>query len=79
MDIIHEAGSGIAVPTRVNYIEDQGRPVDDASRAEAEVKVRDWKEKGEFYIPRFSEERKDELRGKLDYPQEGSPFSKNET
>lgn len=78
MDIIHEAGSGLAVPTRVNYIEDDGRPADEAGRSEAETTVRDWKAKGDYYIPRFSEERKDELRGTLDYPQEGSPFSKKD-
>lgn len=79
MDIIHEAGSGIAVPTRVNYVEDQGRPADQASRSDAEAKVKDWKEKGEYYIPRFTEERKEELRDTLEYPQEGSPFSQKDT
>ena len=79
MDIIHEAGSGIAVPTRVNYVEDQGRPADQGSRSDAEAKVKDWKEKGVYYIPRFTEERKEELRNTLEYPQEGSPFSQKDT
>jgi len=79
MDIIEEAGSGLAVPTRMNYVDNQGRPTNDLQRTEATDKVKEWKENGEFYIPKFSDKRKDELKETLDYPQKGSPFSKEET
>jgi len=79
MDIIEEAGSGLAVPTRMNYVDNQGRPTNDLQHTEATDKVKEWKENGEFYIPKFSDKRKDELKETLDYPQKGSPFSKEET
>jgi len=79
MDIIEEAGTSLAVPTRMNYVDNQGRPTNDLQRTEVTDKVREWKENGEFYIPKFSDKRKDELKETLDYPQKGSPFSKEET
>jgi MscS family membrane protein len=78
MDIVHEAGSGLAVPTRENYVDEGGRPLDQVGRSEAEAKVREWQESGEYYIPRFTEERKEELRSTLEYPQSGSPFGKRD-
>jgi MscS family membrane protein len=78
MDIIEEAGTSLAIPARMNYVDDQGRPKNELSKTEAEDKVQEWKEKGEYYIPKFSDKRKDELKETLDYPQKGSPFSKEE-
>ena len=77
MDIIEEAGTGLAIPARMNYVDDQGRPKNELSRTEAEDKVKEWKEKGEYYIPKFTEQRKEELKETLEYPQKGSPFSKD--
>jgi MscS family membrane protein len=75
MDIIEEAGTGLAIPTRMNYVDNQGRPTDDLARTEATDKVKEWKEKGEFYIPKFSDKRKEELKETLEYPPEGSPLN----
>ena len=46
MEIIHEAGSGMAVPARMNYVENHGRPVDQNKQSIAENAVTGWKTKG---------------------------------
>jgi MscS family membrane protein len=75
MDIIEEAGSSLAIPTRMNYVNSEGRPTNDLARTQAEDRIKEWKEKGELYIPKFSDERREALKETLDYPPEGSPFN----
>lgn len=73
MDIIEEAGSGFAFPSQTTYIE-QGEGVDREAAERAEQRVAEWRAKGELFLPGFPRERIGELRGRLDYPPDGSPL-----
>jgi MscS family membrane protein len=72
MDIVEASGSGFAFPSQTLYLgRDEGL---DAKRvAEAETRVREWRERRELYLPRFPEELVRELGESLAYPVEGSP------
>jgi MscS family membrane protein len=75
MDIIEKAGTGLAIPARMNFIDDQGRPVDEENKKVAEESVQKWKDQGEYYLPKFTDERREALKNSLQYPENGSPFS----
>lgn len=44
MDIIQDSGTTLAVPSRMNYNEDQGRVIDEERRKRAEAQVKEWEE-----------------------------------
>jgi MscS family membrane protein len=71
MDIIVQAGTGLAYPTQTVSLERGKRQNEDAARA-AEEKVREWRGQNKLYLPRFPDEKISELRGTLPYPPEGS-------
>lgn len=72
MDIVAEAGSGFAFPSQTMYVE-QSDGVDRDAAERAEQKVAEWRQRKELYLPRFPSDKIRELRGRLDYPPEGSP------
>ena len=71
-DIVKEAGSGFAFPSRTVYLgRDDGL---DAERSDASrEKVRNWRYRGILPFPRLTREEIDKLDGTLDYPPRGSP------
>jgi MscS family membrane protein len=71
LDIIVEAGTALAYPAQMVSLERGKRPDEDAAKA-AEEKVRQWRDQGELYLPRFPDEKISELRGTLPYPPDGS-------
>jgi MscS family membrane protein len=72
MDIVTEAGSSFAIPSRTNYLE-RRKGFDEKLARTAETQVKQWKEKKELYLPSFPEEVIVKLQGSLDYPPAGSP------
>jgi MscS family membrane protein len=74
MDLVAAAGTSFAFPSQTMYFE-QGEGIDRDAAREAEKAVQLWRERRELNLPRFPPERIAELRGKIDYPPEGSPFS----
>ena len=72
MDIVTRAGTSMAFPTTTVSLEKAGSEGDKAAR-EAEDTVRDWRSKGELFLPAFTREKISQLRGKLPYPDKGSP------
>jgi len=72
MDIVEASGSGFAFPSQTLYLgRDEG--LDEKRVAEAEARVRAWRERGELYLPRFPRAVVAGLGGSLDYPAAGSP------
>jgi MscS family membrane protein len=72
MTIIEEAGSGLALPARTQYVAPEAGL--DTERAHAaEARVDEWRKQRELYLPRFPDERIAALRGSLPYPPEGAP------
>jgi len=71
MDIVTEAGTGLAVPVQMTYLNEGHEP--DPDRAQAvEGQVQEWRERGELWLPRFPREKIVELNNTLRYPTEGS-------
>ena len=71
-EIVEEAGSGFAFPSRTLYMgQDDGL---DRKRSSAAVKkVESWRRSGRLPFPRLSEDRLREIEDTLDYPPQGSP------
>jgi MscS family membrane protein len=72
MNIVSEAGSGFAIPSRTTYVE-SGAGLDAERARAAEARVDEWRGRQELYLPRFPEQKVAELRGSLPYPPEGAP------
>ena len=72
MDIVKNAGTAFAVPSRTLY---HGRDsgTDPEGRETAEKQVREWTAASNLPFPDFSPEYRKEIRDTLDYPPEGSP------
>ena len=71
LDIIEEAGTGLAVPVQINYLaRDDG--IDEARTTAAEEQVKAWRASGELPFPHMPESRREELKETLDYPPKGS-------
>lgn len=76
MDVVNNSGTGFAFPSQTVYFgKDTGLSKEKSK--EAEDKVKQWREKGELQIPKFDPEKVKELKGKADYPPEGSSLRKN--
>ncbi|KPK51578.1 MAG: hypothetical protein AMJ63_12020 [Myxococcales bacterium SG8_38_1] len=75
MDIVREAGTSFAFPSRTYYhARDPG--LDTEKQKAAEQKVREWAAANALPFPEFSESRKKEVLDTLDYPPAGSPEQK---
>ena len=72
MGIVKKAGTGLAIPAWRSYVQ-EGEELDTQRIQDTEKKVKTWKETKTLYIPKFPEEKIEELQGSLDYPPEGSP------
>lgn len=70
MDIVAQAGSGLAFPA-------QTKPLDETRIKEVEATVQQWRARRELYLPAFPREKIDEIRGTIAYPPDGSPFARN--
>jgi len=71
MDIVKEAGTGLALPSGTFYLaRDAGLDADRSQAAEATVEK--WRSDGELPFPDFDPEIEKDLDGRLDFPPRGS-------
>jgi len=74
MDIVKQSGTAFAIPSQNVYFgRDNG--LDACRTSAAETQVQSWRDEGRLPFPDFAPEQKDQLRGSLVYPPEGSPGS----
>ncbi|WP_345552016.1 mechanosensitive ion channel family protein [Microbulbifer aestuariivivens] len=72
LDIVRDAGTGFAFPSRtLYYSKDTG--LDMARSEAAEAQVRGWAAAHEMPFPTFTPEQRSKRKNTLDYPPEGSP------
>ncbi|MFQ5757826.1 MAG: mechanosensitive ion channel family protein [Acidiferrobacterales bacterium] len=72
MDIVKEAGTGLAIPARTTYLtRDQTMDAEHARAAEEQVEA--WRAEGTLPVPDLPEERRAQIKDTLDYPPAGSP------
>jgi len=67
MDIIAEAGSGIAFPSQTTYLA-KDTPLDVQKKEGAVSRVQRWRERGELPFPDFRPDQVDPLRDRIEYP-----------
>jgi MscS family membrane protein len=72
MDIIAAAGTALALPAQMTYL-NQGVGLDPDRARAVEMQVREWRERGELWLPRFPREKIAELENTLPYPADKSP------
>lgn len=71
MDVINKSGTSLAYPSQTLYLgRDNGFSAEKSEATTATVK--DWKDKGELHLPRFDPKHIEELKGSIQYPEEGS-------
>jgi MscS family membrane protein len=70
MDIVAQAGTSFAFPSRTIYYE-RGEGLDEARWRQAESEVRRWREEGQLFQHKFPEEQIKEMTGTLKYPDNG--------
>lgn len=71
MEIVESSGTRLALPSQTTYFaRDDG--VDEDKKRAAEEQIHGWTEKGELPFPDMSEERREALKGTLDFPPAGS-------
>ncbi|MNE86765.1 hypothetical protein D3C80_1838950 [compost metagenome] len=75
MDIVTESGSGFAFPSQTVYFAQDEGVSEEKTKATSE-KVKAWKENGELQVPRFHQDKIDEIEDSIVYPPEGSAISK---
>ncbi|MBE0607564.1 MAG: mechanosensitive ion channel family protein [Deltaproteobacteria bacterium] len=71
MDIIAEAGTGIAFPSQTTYLA-KDAPLDSQKTEEAVTKVREWRERGDLPFPDFRPDQVGNLGDPVEYPPPGS-------
>ena len=71
MDIIAEAGTGIAFPSQTTYLA-KDAPLDSQKKEEASTRVRQWRESGELPFPDFRPEQVGDMHDRIEYPPPGS-------
>ena len=71
MDIVAASGTGFAFPSQTVYMAKDSGVSEEKTQA-AEEKVQQWREKDEMQLPKFDEDRINELKGTIDYPPNGS-------
>jgi MscS family membrane protein len=72
MDIVEQAGTGIAFPSQTLYLGRDGG-LDAEKGAAAEANVRAWRDEGALPFPSFSAEQAGRIRGSVPWPPPGSP------
>jgi len=75
MDIVAASGTRLALPSQTTYTAADAGP-DEAKRADAEARVREWREAGRLYMPDFPAETVSALESTLAYPPPGSATAK---
>ena len=75
MDIVTESGSGFAFPSQTVYFAQDEGVSEEKTKATSE-KVKAWKENGALQVPRFHQDKIDEIEDSIVYPPEGSAISK---
>ena len=71
MDIVAASGTGFAFPSQTIYMAKDSGLSKEKTQA-AEEQVQQWREKDEMQLPKFDEDRINELKGTIDYPPNGS-------
>jgi MscS family membrane protein len=72
LEVLAQAGSGLAVPSHREYSEKE--PIIDEKRVrEVEAEVEAWRKTNALYLPNFPQEKISDLEGTLEYPPPGSP------
>lgn len=71
LDIIDKSGTGLAYPSQTIYFTRDGGNSEEKT-AQAEETVKKWRENSELQLPKFDQKRVDELKGSIQYPEEGS-------
>jgi MscS family membrane protein len=71
MDIIAQAGTGIAFPSQTTYLA-KDTPLDAQKTEEAANRVRQWRERGELPFPDFRPDQAGHLGEPIEYPPPGS-------
>jgi len=71
MDIVAEAGTGIAFPSQTTYLA-KDAPFDSRKKEEALTRVRQWRERGDLPFPDFRPDQVGDLYDRLEYPPPGS-------
>ena len=71
MDIVAKSGTGFAFPSQTIYMAKDSGVSEEKTQA-AEEQVQQWREKDEIQLPKFDEDRINELKGTIDYPPPGS-------
>ncbi len=75
-DIVEEAGTGFAFPSRTVYqARDNGLDSERTKASEAEVEA--WRAAHDLPFPEFGQERLERLRDTLEYPPDGSPGARS--
>ena len=72
MDIIKEAGTGLAIPAHTTYLT-RDRTLDAEQARTAETEVEAWRKASALPFPWVSQERQAEVSDTIDYPPEGTP------
>ena len=72
MDIVTASGSRLAIPSQELYVQ-RGRSMDEDKTRASENTVREWRNQNTLFLPRFPDEKIEELQGTLDFPPHGSP------
>ena len=71
MDIVAQSGTGFAFPSQTIYMAKDSGVSKEKTQA-AEEQVQQWREKDEIQLPKFDEDRINELKGTINYPPDGS-------
>lgn len=71
MEVINRAGSGLAMPAS-RKVTEEGKGLDEERMRDVEVEVEAWRETNALYLPKFPEEKINDLEGTLQYPPPGS-------
>jgi MscS family membrane protein len=74
MEIIHEAGTALAMPAQTTYFARVQGSDEDRQRA-SEEQVKEWRENGELPFPGMTTQREQELADTLDFPPRGSALN----
>ncbi len=71
LDILEQAGTGLAFPSRLYHVQDGAINVE--RQQAAEKQVREWAAAHTLPFPEFAEEYRKQITDTLDYPPDGSP------
>jgi MscS family membrane protein len=71
MDIVAAAGSSLVFPSQTTYVE-KGRGLDPDRSQAAEEQVKEWRARGELWLPRLPPEKIAEVENTLEYPTDES-------